>query len=104
MGIHNRSEKKTDGVTSAPFALLPMESRLYLAANVSTESPSPLDFQATSHSSARLSAASGDTGLTIADRQLLISHFSGPLAASLAKTLRHSGPDAFDATLLKFMT
>jgi hypothetical protein len=40
---------------------------------------------------------------TVADRRELLSHLTGALHASLAKTLRHSGPDAFDATLLKYM-
>jgi hypothetical protein len=42
--------------------------------------------------------------LTIADRRDLIARLTpGALSASLSKTLRHSGPDAFDATLLKYM-
>ncbi len=43
------------------------------------------------------------TGLTITDRKQLISHLTDPLASSLRKTLRHSGPSAFDATLLHYM-
>jgi hypothetical protein len=41
--------------------------------------------------------------LTLSDRQELLTHLAAPLAASLAKTLRHTGAAAFDATLLKYM-
>jgi hypothetical protein len=48
--------------------------------------------------------ASNPARITLADRQQLIAHLTpGPLTASLSKTLRHSGPDAFDVSLLKYM-
>jgi hypothetical protein len=49
-------------------------------------------------------AAASPGGLTVADRRALIARLTpGDLSASLSKTLRHSGPDAFDASLLKYM-
>ena len=49
------------------------------------------------------SLAAVGSGLTIADRRELAGRFGGELSASLTKTLKHSGPEAFDATLLKYM-
>jgi hypothetical protein len=48
--------------------------------------------------------ATNSSPLTVADRNALIAHLTaGPLTASLTKTLKRSGPDAFDATLLRYM-
>jgi hypothetical protein len=42
--------------------------------------------------------------LTLADRRQLLARLApGPLTASLNRALKYSGPDAFDATLLKYM-
>jgi hypothetical protein len=49
------------------------------------------------------SAGAPAAGLTHADRLELVSHLTGDLASSLAKTLRHTGDAAFDATLLTYM-
>jgi hypothetical protein len=50
-----------------------------------------------------IAGATSSSPLTLGDRQALLGEFSGELARSLGKTLRNSGPDAFDASLLKYM-
>jgi hypothetical protein len=82
------------------FSLEPLESRQLISAT-------PLNLErATADGITPSSAASALTpseSLTPSDRRGLLPHLSGPLAASLAKTLRHTGVEGFDATLLKYM-
>jgi hypothetical protein len=82
------------------FFLEPLESRQLL-------SSAPLVTQPAGSEGVKptltLSAAAPSDILTVSDRQALLTHLSGPLAASLAKTLRHTSAGAFDATLLKYM-
>src|SRR3954468_11047293 len=78
----------------------PLESRVQLSASLAVpDSPAPLSAPV----SVRRATAAPTPGVTRADRQALIKQFSGTLAASLRKTLRHSGDAAFDASLLKYM-
>ena len=78
-----------------------LESRIQLSSSVGGLAPPP-DAPATA--AVRRSSDSSSAGLpTRADRRALIGLFADPLAASLRKTLRHSGDAAFDATLLKYM-
>src|SRR4051812_18653197 len=81
------------------ISMEPLESRVQPSAS----SPAPAPPQLSAPVSVRRATAAPTPGVTRADRQALIKQFSGTLAASLRKTLRHSGDAAFDASLLKYM-
>ncbi|MDB5319825.1 MAG: heparinase [Phycisphaerales bacterium] len=79
----------------------PLESRIQF----SSAAPAPAILAGTSLRASTVTASTAHvaTALTHTDRRALIARFSGDLAASLRKTLRHSGDAAFDASLLKYM-
>lgn len=72
-----------------------LEARSYLSASAPAAVVQPLNVGG--------SSPVNHLGLTLADRQQLLSHLSGDLANALSKNLRHSGVDAFDRTLLDHM-
>jgi hypothetical protein len=82
------------------FSLELLESRCLLS-NVPAIAPPAASEEIKGTMTASASAPSDI--LTLSDRRELLTHLSPPLAASLAKTLRHTGAAAFDATLLKYM-
>jgi hypothetical protein len=77
-----------------------LENRLLLSSVAAASAAAP-STQLTAAATA--SATPVATALTHADRHALISRFSGTLAASLRKTLKHSGDSAFDISLLDYM-
>lgn len=102
MGGQFRDAKRRDN-HPFQFTLQPLESRRYFSASL-INSADTGSVQSAPIISMAAQVDPAGAAVSVADRRALISEFSGPLAASLAKTLRHSGADAFDATLLKYMT
>jgi hypothetical protein len=82
------------------FSLEPLEPRHLLSGAPLVTRPAEPEGVETALT---VSATAPSDILTASDRQELLTHLSDPLAASLAKTLRHTGAAAFDATLLKYM-
>jgi len=76
----------------------PLETRVHL----SSSAPIPPAAQSVRRAAA-VSSAPVATALTRTDRRALIARFSTDIAASLLKTLRHSGDAAFDLSLLDYM-
>jgi len=84
----------------AAFTLQSLEPRLLLShVAVATSGTHSAPWAAPAAASDPAAAS-----LTVDDRRQLIAHLTpGPLTASLSKSLKYSGPAAFDATLLKYM-
>ena len=79
-----------------PIQFETLETRVHL----SWSSPQPAAAQSVRRA---VSSAPISTALNRADRRALINRFSSDIAASLLKTLRHSGDAAFDVSLLDYM-
>lgn len=88
--------------TSGEFCLHALEARVLLSRSLATPPPIAKGNSVLAAVTAPAPTSSGT--LTIADRRDLIARLTpGDLSASLSKTLRHSGSDAFDGSLLKYM-
>src|SRR5687767_2432348 len=91
--------------TRCRVEMQPLEGRLHLAAGpVARMVPDAVELPTVAaRAEAPAPAVAASSSITLADRQALLAQFSGELARSLGKTLRHSGPDAFDMSLLRYM-